>query len=80
MVRSPPSECLRAPYSLQRDLGLLFAFPKATKAEITKHKRIETLYNAVKDRPKIKEYLESDRRQPFAEGIFRHYPELEEDA
>jgi glutathione S-transferase len=80
MVRSPQLNTLEH-HSLQWNLiGLLFAFPKTTKAELAKDNRVETLYNAVKGRPKIKEYMESDRRQPFGQGIFRHYPELEEDA
>lgn len=37
------------------------------------------LYDAVKERPNIKAYLESERRTDYAEGIWRHYPELEED-
>ena len=36
------------------------------------------LYEAVKDRPRIKEYLASDRRLPYSMGIYRHYAELEE--
>ena len=37
------------------------------------------LYEAVKDRPKIKAYLASDRRQKYSLGIYRHYPELDLD-
>ena len=36
------------------------------------------LHDAVKARPNIKAYLASDRRQAYGEGIYRHYPELEE--
>jgi len=37
------------------------------------------LRDDVAKRPKIKSYLESERRMKFNEnGIFRHYPELEE--
>lgn len=35
------------------------------------------LYEAVKDRPKIKEYLASDRRQEYSMGIYRYYEELD---
>lgn len=35
------------------------------------------LYDAVKERPKIKEYLASKRRQSYANGIYRYYPELD---
>jgi glutathione S-transferase len=37
------------------------------------------LYDAVKDRPNIKEYIASGRKAEYGEGIWRHYPELEED-
>ena len=37
------------------------------------------LYDAVKERPNIKKYLASDRRQAYGQGIYRHYPELEEE-
>jgi glutathione S-transferase len=36
------------------------------------------LYDAVKERPNIKDYLASDRRRPYSDGIYRYYPELEE--
>lgn len=36
------------------------------------------LYEAVKERPKIKAYLESDRRQNYSLGIYRYYAELDE--
>jgi glutathione S-transferase len=31
----------------------------------------------VKEEPGLKEYLASERRLPFSEGVFRHYPELD---
>ena len=38
---------------------------------------------ALRDRvaalPEFQDYLASERRQPFGEGIFRHYPELDGD-
>jgi glutathione S-transferase len=36
------------------------------------------LWEAVKNRPRIKEYLASDRRQKYSQGIYRHYPELDD--
>jgi glutathione S-transferase len=61
--------------------GVKFAFPKAmTRLEKEgKYRRVFELYEAVKDRPRIKEYLKSDRRQKYSMGIYRHYPELDED-
>lgn len=44
-----------------------------------KYDGVFKLYDAVKERPNIKAYLASDRRVDYAEGIWRHYPELDED-
>ena len=61
--------------------GVKFAFPKAmTRLEKEgKYKRVFALHEAVKERPRIKEYLASDRRQEYSMGIYRHYPELDEE-
>jgi glutathione S-transferase len=37
------------------------------------------LYDAVKERPNISKYLQSDRRRKYSDGIWRYYPELEEE-
>jgi glutathione S-transferase len=59
--------------------GLSFAFPKATARVLATSPRVAALRLAVAQRPRIKAYLESDRRVPFNEiGIFRCYPELDE--
>jgi len=61
--------------------GVSFAFPKAVarlKKE-GKYKHVFELSEAVQDRPRIKEYLKSERRQKYSMGIYRHYPELDED-
>lgn len=59
--------------------GVKFAFPKAMDAaeESGKYDGLFKLYEAVKERPKIKEYLASDRRQKYGNGIYRYYPELD---
>lgn len=57
--------------------GLKFMFTKAMEAMEKEYKGVFELYEAVKARPKIKEYLASDRRQKFSEGIYRHYDELD---
>jgi glutathione S-transferase len=56
--------------------GLSYAFPRATaKAPAS----LVRLHDRVKARPRIAAYLASARRLPFNEqGIFRHYPELDE--
>ncbi|GAO15883.1 uncharacterized protein UV8b_07770 [Ustilaginoidea virens] len=60
--------------------GTMFAFPKtvAKLRESGKYDGVFQLYEAVKQRPNIKAYLASERRVPYADGIWRHYPELDE--
>jgi len=61
--------------------GVKHAFPKAIgrmEKEGT-YKGVFELYERVKERPKIKKYLASERRQKYSMGIWRHYPELDED-
>ncbi|KAM3477020.1 hypothetical protein MY5147_002927 [Beauveria neobassiana] len=43
-----------------------------------KYDGVFKLYEAVKERPNIKSYLASDRRAKYADGLYRHYPELED--
>jgi glutathione S-transferase len=43
-----------------------------------KYDGVFKLYDAVKERPNIKKYLASDRRAEYSQGIWRHYPELDE--
>jgi glutathione S-transferase len=58
--------------------GLSYAFPKAMKRELPKVPRAVALRDRVAERPRIKAYLQTERRIPFnEEGIFRHYPELD---
>jgi glutathione S-transferase len=59
--------------------GLRYAFPKTMARLEPQHPRMVTLHDRVKARPRIAAYLSSPRRLVFNEqGIFRHYPELEE--
>ena len=58
--------------------GLTYAFPNATAAALRKTPLVAALRRAVAERPRIRAYLESERRIPFnQEGIFRQYPELD---
>lgn len=59
--------------------GVKYMFPKATKRleESGDYDRVFALYGAVKERPNIKDYLASDRRQKYSMGIYRQYPELD---
>ena len=47
--------------------------------ESGKYDGVFKLYEAVKERPNISAYLASERRFAYSDGIWRHYPELEED-
>lgn len=47
--------------------------------ESGKYDGVFELYNAVKERPNISAYLASERRLAYGDGIWRYYPELEED-
>lgn len=60
--------------------GLKFAFPRAlSKLEKSgEYSNVFKLYETVKNRPRIKEYLASDRRQKYSLGIYRQYPELDD--
>ncbi|KAM5353893.1 hypothetical protein ACJ41O_000543 [Fusarium nematophilum] len=61
--------------------GTRYAFPKAVEKleKSGKYGGVFKLYEAVKERPNISKYLESERRAPYSDGIWRRYPELEED-
>ncbi len=59
--------------------GLRYAFPKAMKRIERGCPRVVAVRDRVAERPRIKKYLQSPRRIAFNEdGIFRHYPELDE--
>ena len=60
--------------------GLRYAFPKTMARLEPQHPRMVKLHDQVKARSRIAAYLSSPRRLAFNEqGIFRHYPELEEE-
>ena len=60
--------------------GLRYAFPKTMARLEPQHPRMVALHDRVMARPRIAAYLSSPRRLAFNEqGIFRHYPELEEE-
>ncbi|KAE8338750.1 hypothetical protein BDV24DRAFT_137588 [Aspergillus arachidicola] len=60
--------------------GLKFAFPRALRRleKSGEYSNVFKLYETVKNRPRIKEYLASDRRLQYSQGIYRHYPELDD--
>jgi len=59
--------------------GLRYAFPRAMTKQQRKYRRVLALHDRVAARPRLAAYLASERRLPFnQEGIFRHYPELDD--
>lgn len=58
--------------------GLRYAFPRRMARAEKKFPKLVALHDRVMERPRIAEYLASDRRIPFNEwGIFRRYKELD---
>jgi len=58
--------------------GLQAAFPTATRKLLPAYPQLEALHGLVAKRPRLADYLASDRRLDFNEdGIFRPYPELD---
>lgn len=61
--------------------GLGYAFPRAMQRLHPDLPLLHALHANVARRPRIAAYLASSRRVPFNEnGIFRHYPELDDPA
>jgi glutathione S-transferase len=59
--------------------GLCYAFPRNMARQARRYPRLIALCQMVAERPNISAYLQSERRIEFNEdGIFRHYPELDE--
>lgn len=59
--------------------GLRFGFPRTLRRLEAGCPGLANLHDRVAARPRIGAYLKSPRRIPFNDkGIFRHYPELEE--
>jgi glutathione S-transferase len=59
--------------------GLRYAFPKTMARLEPQYPRLITLHDRIMTRPRIAAYLSSPRRLSFnQQGIFRRYPELEE--
>ena len=59
--------------------GLRYAFPKRMATIEADYPKVSQLGATVAAHPNIAAYLASERRLPFSEdGIFRHYPELDQ--
>jgi glutathione S-transferase len=60
--------------------GLNYAFPRAMSDWCRRYPALARLGERVRARPRLAAYLGSPRRLAFNEtGIFRHYPELDQD-
>jgi glutathione S-transferase len=60
--------------------GLNYAFPRLMEAKGEDWPHALALWSTVRKRPKLAAYLASERRLPFStNGIFRHYPELDDE-
>jgi glutathione S-transferase len=57
--------------------GLRFAFPKRMAVAEKDAPKVSAHHDRVAAMPELADYLTSDRRLPFGNGIFRHYPELD---
>ena len=57
--------------------GLNFAFPQRMARCLRDCPKLIDLHAAVKALPELADYLASERRLPFGDGIFRHYAELD---
>jgi glutathione S-transferase len=59
--------------------GLRYSLPRAMTKQQRKYRRLIALHDRMAARPRLAAYLASERRLPFnQEGIFRHYPELDD--
>ncbi len=59
--------------------GLRYAFPAAMRRMERNLPKLVALHERVARRPKLAAYLDSERRIAFnRQGIFRHYPELDD--
>lgn len=64
--------------------GLGFAFPRwmrsVKEGEKKRYSNLWKFQESIAAEPTIKAYVESGRRKPFSDGLFRHYPELDAEA
>lgn len=57
--------------------GLRFAFPNAMARVERDTPKTSAVHDAVAALPELQAYFKSGRRQPFSNGLFRYYPELD---
>ena len=60
--------------------GLRFSFPRTMARIESDYRGLVALHDRIAARPNVAAYLKSRRRLPWNDrGVFRHYPELEEE-
>jgi glutathione S-transferase len=60
--------------------GLHYAFPRTMARMMPDHPKLAALHRSIPTLPRIAAYLASPRRMPFNDhGLFRHYPELDQE-
>lgn len=57
--------------------GLLYSFPKRMATLARRYPKTMGLHERVATLKELQAYFSSDRRLPYGDGIFRHYPELD---
>jgi glutathione S-transferase len=57
--------------------GLRHAFPERLATLAFDAPKVMVLHKRVRALPELEDYFGSERRQPYGDGIFRHYPELD---
>ncbi|KAL6702360.1 hypothetical protein ACN47E_003781 [Coniothyrium glycines] len=58
--------------------GLQHAFPRELQVRRKEYPTLfETFYTGIQEQDGLKGYLSSERRKPFSNGVYRHYPELD---
>jgi glutathione S-transferase len=57
--------------------GLMYAFPESTRKQLRRCPRVKALHDAVFARPRIRRYVESERRVAFNnDDLYRRYSDL----
>lgn len=57
--------------------GLLYAFPRRMATVACNYARVMALHERIASLAELQDYFSSERRLPYGDGIFRHYPELD---
>eukprot|EP01055_Gregarina_sp_Pseudo9_P001611 Gregarina_sp_Pseudo_9__1610@NODE_2085_length_1158_cov_149_051832_g1926_i0_p1_GENE_NODE_2085_length_1158_cov_149_051832_g1926_i0NODE_2085_length_1158_cov_149_051832_g1926_i0_p1_ORF_typecomplete_len271_score45_25GST_C_3/PF14497_6/3_8e03GST_C_3/PF14497_6/1_7e16GST_C/PF00043_25/0_00011GST_C_2/PF13410_6/0_00055Y2_Tnp/PF04986_13/0_022_NODE_2085_length_1158_cov_149_051832_g1926_i03451061 len=58
--------------------GIQFAFPNRYKKAISQLQALQGFWHKMETLPEIAKYLQQPNRLQFKDGLFRHYPELDD--